>query len=89
MCVTVRFIVAGRVQGVSYRAATRRQALALGLRGHAVNLDDGRVEVVAIGSAEAVDALQRWLWQGPPAARVTAVLRFPAVADSAGGFRIG
>ncbi|WP_109126922.1 acylphosphatase [Dyella sp. C11] len=72
---TVRFIVSGRVQGVFYRASTREQAVALGLAGHAINLADGRVEVLAVGDAVAIDALERWLWQGPPAARVDAVLR--------------
>jgi acylphosphatase len=70
-----RFLVSGRVQGVFYRASTREQALGLGLSGHARNLADGRVEVVAFGSGEALDALERWLRIGPPAARVEAVVR--------------
>lgn len=45
------------MQGVWFRASTRDQALALGLRGHAVNLDDGSVEVVAAGLPDALDAL--------------------------------
>ncbi|MFA4385433.1 acylphosphatase, partial [Xanthomonas perforans] len=36
---------------------------------------DGSVEVVAAGSAAALDALEAWLWQGPPAATVAAVTR--------------
>ena len=38
---SVLFRVSGRVQGVFYRASTRKQALALGLTGHARNLPDG------------------------------------------------
>jgi acylphosphatase len=72
---TARFIVSGRVQGVFYRASARTQALALGVSGHAKNLPDGSVEVLASGSADALDALQRWLRQGPPAARVESVSR--------------
>ena len=68
-----RCLVAGRVQGVFYRASTRARAEALGVTGHARNLADGRVEVLACGSAEAVQALCDWLWHGPPAAHVTAV----------------
>lgn len=68
-----RCYVAGRVQGVFYRASTRSRAQALGVTGHARNLPDGRVEVLACGDPEAVDALCRWLWDGPPAAEVTAV----------------
>jgi len=65
-----RFLVSGRVQGVFFRASTRQQALRLGLVGHAKNLPDGRVEVIAVGEAAALEALAQWLWQGPPAAEV-------------------
>jgi acylphosphatase len=51
-----RFIVRGKVQGVWFRASTREQAARLGLDGHARNLGDGSVEVIAIGDAEALDA---------------------------------
>jgi acylphosphatase len=70
---TIRCVVAGRVQGVYYRAATAEQAERLHLDGWVKNLADGRVEVVAAGSAAAVAELARWLWTGPPAARVSAV----------------
>lgn len=70
-----RFIVSGKVQGVWFRASAREQALALGLRGIARNLDDGSVEVIAFGSAAALEALELWLVVGPPMAKVAAVLR--------------
>lgn len=73
MLVCRRFVISGRVQGVWYRASTRQQAEKLGLSGHAVNLPDGRVEVVACGSEAAVDALAAWLWRGPERASVTDV----------------
>ncbi len=41
--------VRGRVQGVGFRWWTRARALELGLAGWALNLSDGRVEVVAEG----------------------------------------
>jgi acylphosphatase len=65
--------VAGRVQGVFYRASTRDRARELGVTGHARNLPDGRVEVLACGKPEAVEELCRWLWQGSPSSQVTAV----------------
>ena len=65
--------VAGRVQGVFFRASTARRAAELGITGHARNLPDGRVEVLACGAPEAVQALCDWLWQGPPAADVASV----------------
>ena len=70
-----RFLVSGRVQGVFFRASTREQALRLGLCGYAKNLADGRVEVVASGSDEALAELEGWLHQGPAAARVQSVER--------------
>ena len=72
-----RFLVAGRVQGVWFRAATREQALSLHLRGFARNLADGSVEVVAVGEDAALAALEQWLWQGPPLAKVAKVERQP------------
>jgi acylphosphatase len=72
-----RFLVSGRVQGVWFRAATRERALALHLQGYARNLADGGVEVVATGDEAALAELERWLWQGPPLAKVSAVQRQP------------
>lgn len=62
--------VRGRVQGVWFRASTAERAGALGVRGHARNLADGSVEVLAVGPAEAVESLLAWLREGPPMARV-------------------
>jgi Acylphosphatases len=84
-----RFLVSGRVQGVFFRASTREQALRLGLDGSAVNLPDGRVEVVAAGPAQALAQLEAWLHQGPPAAKVEAVERYPYDGPVAPGFRTG
>lgn len=81
-----RFLVIGRVQGVFFRASTREQALRLGVSGHARNLADGRVEVLASGSDAALDALERWLHEGPPAARVAEVRREPMPEQALRGF---
>jgi acylphosphatase len=75
-------MVRGRVQGVFFRASTREQALKLGVSGHAKNLADGGVEVLASGSPEALDALHKWLHVGPPSARVESVMR-EAMPDQA------
>ncbi len=69
----IRCLVAGRVQGVFFRASTRNEAQRLGLTGYARNLMDGRVEVVACGDKEAVETLREWLRRGPPDARVSGV----------------
>ena len=84
-----RFIVHGRVQGVFFRSSTRTQALRLLLTGQARNLADGSVEVLACGEDAALDALQRWLHVGPPAARVSRVVRTVADIAPESDFRIG
>ena len=66
--------VTGRVQGVGFRWWARRQADALGLTGWVMNADDERsVELVAEGSSESLDELERRLHVGPSGARVEAV----------------
>jgi acylphosphatase len=77
-----RCLVAGRVQGVFYRASTLARAQSLGVTGYARNLADGRVEVLACGTPEAVQALCEWLWQGPPAAQVSAIETEPVAVQS-------
>ena len=69
----LRCRVTGRVQGVFFRASAQRKARSLGIVGHARNLVDGSVEVLAIGPASALSELRAWLGTGPPQARVTAV----------------
>lgn len=84
-----RFFVAGRVQGVFFRASTRTEALRLRLAGYANNLADGCVEVYAEGDAAAIEALALWLRQGPPLARVSQVRREVAEAEGRDGFVTG
>ena len=86
------FLVAGRVQGVFFRASTAREARRLGLSGSATNLSDGRVEVVASGASRKVEELADWLMSGPPMARVTRVDvqdLDPADWPDGGGFKVG
>ena len=69
----LRILVSGRVQGVGFRCATVEKARELGLNGHARNLPDGRVEVLACGSESALGELREWLNEGPPLARVRGI----------------
>jgi acylphosphatase len=87
--VCYRCLVSGRVQGVFFRASTQREAQKLGLTGHAHNLPDGSVEVLACGEPAAVEQLKAWLWQGPPAARVTRVECRPVEAPAPARFSTG
>ncbi|HBY96240.1 MAG: acylphosphatase [Ardenticatenaceae bacterium] len=67
----VHVFIAGRVQGVFFRATTRAVAQQLGLTGWVRNLPDGRVEIVAEGPADAVERLLHWTKSGPEGALVT------------------
>ena len=83
-----RFLVSGKVQGVFFRASTRQQALRLRLRGHAKNLANGDVEIIAFGDSAAVDQLEAWLHHGPPDARVERLLRDDIEHADEEGFRV-
>jgi len=65
--------VAGRVQGVGYRAFTVRVASSRGLHGTVRNHDDGGVELEVEGLKARIDSLIEDLKAGPPASRVSTV----------------
>jgi acylphosphatase len=65
--------ISGRVQGVFFRAATRRAAVDLNLTGWVRNMDDGRVEVVLEGEDADVAKMIAWCKIGSPAAKVEEV----------------
>jgi acylphosphatase len=79
--------IEGRVQGVGFRWWTVREAQRLGLCGWARNRADGSVEVLAIGEAAAIDALEQACRRGPSAAAVTTVRRHAAEDDGSRDFR--
>ena len=60
-----RYIVRGRVQGVGYRAFAQQHAIDLGVIGWVRNLEEGDVEVYAIGAPEQLSELEDCLWRGP------------------------
>jgi acylphosphatase len=66
----VHVFVSGRVQGVSFRDATRRQAEQLGLSGWVRNTQDGQVEAVFEGDADTVRQMIDWCESGPSSADV-------------------
>ena len=65
-----RVLVSGRVQGVSFRDATRTQAEQFGLNGWVRNTEDGRVEAVFEGEPDAVRQMVEWCESGPSSADV-------------------
>ena len=82
------FIISGRVQGVAFRAATLQAATRLGLTGWVRNLGNGDVEALACGEPSVLAEFERWLWQGPRAARVTAVQARDVATESFDDFEI-
>jgi DNA ligase D-like protein (predicted 3'-phosphoesterase) len=69
----IRATVGGSVQGIGFRAAARRRARELGVRGWVRNEDDGRVVVHAEGASAQIESLSAFLHEGPAGATVTAL----------------
>jgi acylphosphatase len=69
-----RYRIAGRVQGVGYRAFVLRQAHLLGVDGWVRNVDDGTVEVLVDASETHHIAFEKMLKEGPRFAEVQLVL---------------
>ena len=81
-----RYVVRGRVQGVGFRYFVERAANSLELCGHVRNLDDGTVEVYAIGRTEQLNELAGLLWKGPRTAEVRGVDEKDAPVQNCHGF---
>ncbi len=71
--IRARLLVQGRVQGVGYRANTRRMANKLNLKGWVRNLRNGDVELLVEGPEVEVDRLIAWCRRGPTSAYVSKV----------------
>jgi acylphosphatase len=84
-----RFTIKGRVQGVFFRESTRRVAESLNITGHAINLSNGDVEVLAYGTSDAIDELAAWLTEGPQMASVVDVSTEKAEVGEATSFTTG
>jgi len=83
-----RFLISGRVQGVGFRYFAERAAAECGVTGWARNLDDGRVEVQANGSAGQLDSFEARLRQGPRWADVRGFEAAEIAPFAAAGFYI-
>nr|WP_238326040.1 acylphosphatase [Bryobacter aggregatus] len=68
-----RWLVSGRVQGVGFRNYVQKHALKNGLSGYAKNLEDGSVEVHAVGEDTALQILSGYVRRGPMLADVRTV----------------
>ena len=68
-----KFLIKGDVQGVGYRFFAQRAAARHQVLGHVKNCSDGSVEVIAEGSAGAVEEFKKDLLTGPQWSRVEQV----------------
>ena len=83
-----RWLVRGRVQGVGYRYFAQHAALGLGLTGYVRNLDDGCVEVYAVGPVDRLNELAGMLHRGPRWADVRRVEEIEEAVQAGSDFRI-
>jgi acylphosphatase len=81
MEITRQLRIRGRVQGVGFRDALRREAIRQGCSGWVRNRLDGSVEAVVQGSEAAVRAVVDWSHKGPPASKVTSVEAIDAQSE--------
>ncbi len=68
-----RIIIAGKVQGVFYRASARNKARELGIKGFTRNEPDGTVYIEAEGEKNTLNQFMDWCKKGPEKALVTGI----------------
>jgi acylphosphatase len=66
----IHLLISGEVQGVFFRASTRKAASDLGVTGWVRNTPEGMVEVVAEGRKPLLDRLIEFCKRGPEGAMV-------------------
>ena len=79
---SIHLEVHGRVQGVGFRWYIVEAARELGLSGWVKNRSDGKVELAAAGSREALEKLNAAVRSGPRGARIEEVRVLPAAAPN-------
>jgi acylphosphatase len=88
MKVAKRWFISGNVQGVGFRFFAQNKARELGLSGWTRNLDDGRVEVYAVGPQKALSDLAAALHSGPRMADVRHVEEREEAVQTLSGFSV-
>jgi acylphosphatase len=83
-----RYFIRGRVQGVGFRYFAEQTAASIGIRGYVRNLDDGRVEVYAVGTAGQLSELAAALHRGPRWADVRGVEEQEAAVQQYASFQV-
>ena len=86
---TVRGFVSGQVQGVGFRNHVKQRAAIFQLSGRAINLPDGRVEVLLSGPRDKVIEVQKAVAEGPKYSRVDNLCWETVEAPSMDKFHVG
>jgi len=71
----IEFRVFGKVQGVFFRGWAKEQATRLGLSGWAKNLEDGSLLIHIEGDSKAIEAFENLKPFGPPASKVSKLIK--------------
>ena len=71
--IQIKLVITGRVQGVFFRAETKKTADRLGINGYVKNLSDGSVEAVIKGDQASVSQMIEWCRKGPAISKVKSV----------------
>lgn len=88
MTIRKHLFISGKVQGVTFRASTKRRARKIGVDGWVKNLSDGRVEIVVEGREEDVERLVGWCHTGPRLANIEKVEQKGEEPEGLEGFNI-
>ncbi len=81
--------ITGRVQGVFFRAETRKAALSEHVEGYVKNMADGSVQALFQGSRNQVETMLAWCRDGAPLSKVEEVNAQPvAIQPEIKGFQI-
>jgi acylphosphatase len=83
-----RVVVHGDVQGVFFRDSTRERAGGRGVAGWVRNRDDGAVEAVFEGDADAVEGMVAFCREGPRRAGVERIETFDEEPEGLSGFEV-
>lgn len=73
MTKSISIQVFGKVQGVWYRASTKKKAEELGVKGTVQNKSDGSVYIEVTGENSLLQSLVEWCKEGPQFAKVSSV----------------
>lgn len=71
--IQIKLVITGRVQGVFFRAETKKTADRLGINGYVKNLSDGSVEAVIKGDPASVSQMTEWCRKGSAISKVQSV----------------